>query len=789
MVDILNPPPAERYEPVVTFLDITSVLRRHGRWILAVTLLSAVLVGAALLQVPKRYLGEVTLMLDLRRPAVANLQGSAAQAQPSTVDPAVLRSEVKLLQSEPVAREVIRALRLDEVPEFRRPALLPSLAERSIAFAESLGLPARATVHWLRRELGAKDDDSTRPPQADGAPPSLIRAYEERLTVSNDGRSHLIEVSFLSEDPALAARIANAHVEAYIRWQAETKRDLGRTASIWLNDELETLRARVQAAEEAVQRFREAEQIYSTAAATSSQAAPYLRGDTVLAQRLAELNSQLTLATMDRNAREARLEQARALVARREADRITEVGSSPLIQRLREQEATVGRREAELRSRLGPRHPELLTVQAELRDLQNAIGAEIQRVLEGLSNDVRVARAREANLRAEIAALEQRSAQTARAEITLRELEREATVSRALHENLLTQRQVIGIQQGIQQSDVRVVSYATVPTRPSSPKVVQGALIAAGAVGLLLVAFAFAREFMFRGIKGVADLEQAIGLPCLGTVPLLPRRVMQSGRPADAMGKPRSLFADSVRSVRATVSLPKTLLITSALPGEGKSTLSVALGRSLAIAGYSVLLVDADLRHSSVAAALGDESRDGWLNDVLDVEEEAGTAWPSIWPVRVEQWSGLHYLASRSGDGRAPQDLLASSAMHGVLERAAREYDVVLVDSPPILAVADALIMASQAEATLLVTWWRHTPKDAVALAVSKVTRAGGHLIGAVLNQVDMKRGSFAPNDPEIYRHYAMAGYHDTFQTPSRRSPRLPSRKAHSDEREGEHRA
>jgi Mrp family chromosome partitioning ATPase len=169
--------------------------------------------------------------------------------------------------------------------------------------------------------------------------------------------------------------------------------------------------------------------------------------------------------------------------------------------------------------------------------------------------------------------------------------------------------------------------------------------------------------------------------------------------------------------------------------------------------------LDADLRHPSVAAAMGDGSSDGWLNDALVLEEGSGT-WPTVWPVRADRWSRLQYMASRRTAEAAPQDLLASPAMHGVLERAAHEYDIVLVDSPPVLAAADALILASQVEATLVVVRWRRTPRDALALAVSQITRAGGRLIGAVLNEVDVEHGVFDHGDPEAYRQGAVARYY-----------------------------
>jgi polysaccharide biosynthesis transport protein len=184
-------------------------------------------------------------------------------------------------------------------------------------------------------------------------------------------------------------------------------------------------------------------------------------------------------------------------------------------------------------------------------------------------------------------------------------------------------------------------------------------------------------------------------------------------------------------------------------------------------AGYSVLLVDADLRRPSIASALGDRSprgysNGGWLNDIL----ETGTN--DIWPVRTDPHSRLSYLASRETDA-APQDLLGSPAMRGVLKRAARDYDVVLVDAPPIVAVSDALILSPMVEATLVVARWRRTPKDALSLTMAHLAHAGARVIGTVLNQVDVERGVFASGDPDAYRRLA-----DRYYSGTSKSSRIP---------------
>ncbi|MCW8088095.1 GumC family protein [Sabulicella glaciei] len=731
-------------EPFVTLRDVFGVLRAYWRPVLLATIVLAVLIGAALTQATPVFTAQATLVLDLRRPGIPGLP-TGAPPPPVSPDPAILRSEVDMLGSRPVIREVVERLNLVELSEFRKPGLASRLAE-------ALGFSLDDLKAQLREMLGRPEPE----PLGNDPLDWVISQYGDRLAIINDGRSYMIRVSFRSEDPALSARVANAHVAAYLRLQTELKREVGRSASAWLNSELEELQARVRSAEQAVQRFREENEIVEA------------RGDTLLAQRIAEVNNQLTSAVSERSAREARLTQAREQVRRGEADRVTEVGGSPVIQRLREQEATVIRREAEQASRFGPRHPEILRIRAELRDLRSAIGQEIRRAISSLESEVAVAQARESDLRTQVSSLERRVATTEQAEITLRELEREAAASRSLYENLLLQRQQIAVQQGLQLPDVRVVSEATPPAKPSSPNVLRFTLMGAALAGMLLMGVAFVREFVHGGIRGVADLERATGLPCLGTIPALRRReIAKRGASEIMVQEPLSRFADAVRSLRVALLSqfpdrrpPATLLVTSALPGEGKTTLAFALAQSLVDAGHRVLLIDADLRRNSPVPRGEADARRVWLNDLLKPGGD------ELWPVLPDPETGLAYVPSRASD-RAPQDVLGSPAVLRALKRAAHDFDVVLLDSPPLVAASDALVLGALAEATILVARWRRTPRDAAASAAAELAKAGFPVVGAVLTLVKSDSPLFQAGELETYRRQAKS-YYDSLPAPQR---------------------
>jgi polysaccharide biosynthesis transport protein len=327
----------------------------------------------------------------------------------------------------------------------------------------------------------------------------------------------------------------------------------------------------------------------------------------------------------------------------------------------------------------------------------------------------------------------------------------------------------VSVQEPVQQADARIITMAAVPSEPSFPKL--RVLIPGGlAFGVLLGAvIALMRELFRSGFKGSQDIELECELPSLGSVPMVPAVWFKTLPPQDALlDRPRSGFTEAVAAVRTAMQASlsggdaaKTFLITSSLPGEGKTTLAISLGRSFAESGRRTLLLDCDNRQASIVAALSNpaeragDSRQPGITSIL----RDRVPWREA--IRKDHRSRLYYIPA-GPSANAPQDLFTSSAARQFLEAARQEFDVILIDSPPITAVPDALILSRLVDATMLVVRWGATPREIAKTSLNKLLMNGARLCGVVLMAVDMRRGVFSffsLADPEYYHRHNQKYY------------------------------
>jgi len=701
-------------------MDLQQVLQMlsRRRWpILSVAV--GVTVAATLIafQLTPRYTAEAVLMLDLRKNQVVDMQAVMSGLPPET---AAVRSEVDVLSSRSIAEKVADRLNLAADPEFN-PALQTDKGPLSRLHPREW-IPGSWLEVLTGRAATPTDPDQVAADQRT----ALVDAVREGFRVSNDGRSYSLRITYTSLDPRKAARIANGFAEVYLTDQLEAKFEATRRANDWLSNRLTELQEQVRISEQAVQTFREQNNLIQA------------KGGTVSAQQLTELNSQLVIARTERGQAEARLRAAQRVTSTGQAvEAAADVIASPLIQRLREQESQVRRREAELSNRYGPRHPTMINVRAELADLRQKIGEEVRRIVQGLENELEVTRAKEASLQATLNELQGISGDNARAEVQLRELERQAEANRVLYENFLSRSKETREQQDLQAADARLISPAVAPTRPSFPN--KKLIVMLGGLGGLMMGLltALALERLDRGFRGAPQVEGALGVPVLAQVPSLAGKT--KSKPEDyVLEKPMSSFAEALRSLRTALHYsnvdepPKVVVVTSTIPREGKSTLCLSFSRAAARAGSRVLLIDADLRRPRIAKAMGVEAR-GNLAQLLAGEKSAAEV------VQVDEASGAHMITARP-DTPNPQDLLSSRQMEKFIEGARGLYDLIIIDTPPVLAVSDAAAVSKIADVVLYVVHWGSTAREMVATGVKQLRSYNAPIAGVVLSQVDLKK-------------------------------------------------
>jgi capsular exopolysaccharide synthesis family protein len=371
--------------------------------------------------------------------------------------------------------------------------------------------------------------------------------------------------------------------------------------------------------------------------------------------------------------------------------------------------------------------------------VRHKIEEEVNRIVGNLAQDVQVARMRESTLQQKLGELQQQANKNNAAEVQLHQLEREAQANRALYESFLTRFKETAEQEDIQQPDARIIARAAVPLTPSFPNkklFIALALIGSALVGVFLAILA---ERLDNGFRTGEQIETMAGVSGLGMVPAVASRAGLGLRAEDyVLRKPSSAFAESIRSIRAAILYsrvdkpPRALLVTSAVPEEGKSILSLSLARSAANAGQRVLLIDTDMRRPRLAKVLGGQT-DATLAELFAGRKTVGEV------IHLEEETGLHYILGRAGMPN-PQDLLGSQHMRDFIRSMAQHYDLVVLDSPPVLAASDALVLSRIVDTTVFVVRWEHTPRQVVLGALKQLQSAGGTIAGAVLTRVNVKK-------------------------------------------------
>ena len=720
--------PPEGDEEALDLRELFSKLYRRRMVIAGIFLFVMVAAWLHLSQAVPRYTGKALMVLEFRKSSLLNLEEFFTGG---AMNPAVIGTEVDIIRSVALLERVADRLRLDRSAEFN-PALRPK--QEPSLFGElknwAAGLWSQAAGYVTAGGLPEPTPESAEQTDPQPAVRQLKRAIVDRLAahleVENRRASHTITITYTSADPRIAATVANTVAEMYINDQLEAKFEATRRANQWLTHRLEGLRQEVQTAEEAVKNVRQQSGMIQA------------RGGTLLEQQIGDVNAQLIQARIKKSAAETRLTQARQIMESPGGlETLGEVLDSDPIRRLRADESTLRRRKVELGQRYGPRHPQMIQIDAETADLQAKIKEETNRIIKSIENEVRLAQAEETALAASLNRLRSEAGQAMEAELKMRELERQAESSRTLYENYLARFQEIREQDDLQRPNARIISAAEVPKRPSFPKTGRTLMLAV-AVGLVLgVMGAFLIETLDRGFRTGDQVEHETGLPILGSFPLLGRR---QGTPlAYVAQKPYSSMAEALRAFLTALQLsnvdrpPKTIMVTSSLPREGKSMFSLSAGRMAAAAGGKTLVIDADIRRPVHHERFADLKPQARLEDVLQGQAKLEDA------IVKDPQSGLCLLMAH-GNASAARDLLGSRRMHEILEKLKEVFDLIILDTPPFMGVSDAWGLARHMDAVVFLVRWAETPRETVKAALRQMRQLEIDVNGIVLSMVNVRQ-------------------------------------------------
>ena len=650
----------------------------------------------------------------------------------NSLDSSQVESEVEILRSESVALAVVKDQKLIDDPDFvdTRPGLFAML------FGGGPNQELRTRV--------------------------AVSTLEGNLSVRRVGLTHVLEISYRSPDREKAARIANAFAQAYVTEQLKTKYEAARRASSWLQERIAELRNESGTAARAVEDYKRKNNIVDTGG-----------GKGLLSDlQVQELNSQMitaTAATAEAKARLDRVDQVLKSPAPGEAlGTVTDTLHNEVITKLRQRYLTDREHVAEWTAKMGPTHNAVVTLKNEMKELQNSIVDELQRIAQTYKSDYEIAKAREDSLRASLGKQVNEAGASGQAQVDLKELQSESQSYHMIFENFLQKYTEAVQEQTFPISDAHVITVATPPLRKSHPKTTLIALLGlivgiGGGLGHSLVKHNFDRS-----VRRPRDVEERLGLECLGLVPLMaaakepskqtvgaPKLPAVVGRPAPLVSNrprpaelsvdlthkvandPFSHFSERLRSLKTgldSMALQRPMQcigVISAIPGEGKSTIAVNLANVLARGGRSTLLIDADLRNPALSRRLGPGAKCGLL------ELMAGSV-SLAEATRVVSDTKLCFLPvvvrrriANSGD------LLASERMRTVLSAARHGFDHVIVDLPPLGPISDARAIAPLVDSFILVVNWGRTRFDLLEEALADFGIAADKIVGVVLNKVN----------------------------------------------------
>jgi succinoglycan biosynthesis transport protein ExoP len=685
------------------------------RWtVLTVAIVLTTLVGIVSFKMQPVYEATARLAVEAETPEI---QSFYDLYHITTTDDAFLQTQVNILQSDNLAWQTIQQTGLGEHPEF--------------AWVAQPGEPGRALNVEQNR---------------------LIRAFRKHLRVELMRNSHMIEVTFESIDPQLAAGVANALVGNYAEYSFHTKYDATRQASGWMEQQLDELKAKVEKSQQALVDYERQNAIVNVSDKQS-----------VVEQRLADLSKDLTNAQSDRLQKQALNE----LVSANESQ-VALLAQSELLEKLEEKAAELKTQYADAQEQYGPNFPKVVRLRDQVAEIQFLVEKERARVVGRIRHDFEAALAREKLLSAAVAEEKLEVGKLSQLLIQHNLLQREFETNQQLYDKLLQRLKDATVSAGLRATNIHAVDRALVPSVPVRPRKLLNLGIALLAGLILGVTLTFVEEGLDNSIKNAEDVERLIGMPTLAIVPSANlsgsssgwlknyhrRRTTHNGAVALAVLKqPSSALTESYRALRTAILLstaprpPQALLVTSPQPNEGKTCTSVNLAMALAQRGGRVLIIDGDLRKPGVARHL-DLANDMGLSSLLTGAHGVDEALRNFAPL-----PNLWVLPSGPTPPN-PAELLSSPTMEEVLRGLRLHFDHLVVDSPPSLLVTDATLLSTLVDGVILVVESDTTVRGALVRAQRVLETAGGKILGAVLNKVDLRRDGYYYYGSHYGRYY-----------------------------------
>lgn len=700
----------------IDLLKYWQVINHHKWGILGLSFVIVLITALVVFSMQPIYRATATLLIESQEANVVSIEEVYGL---DTRNAGYYATQFEILKSRELSEKVIRQLNLISHPEFdpeQQPSRFNFDWRSWLPIAQKEKKPLSEEDRWF----------------------ALVNAFQSRLTISPVRKTQLVNINFEAYDPRLAAQVANKLAEVYIENHLEARLEMTETATVWLTRQLDSLKIKVNEAERRLQDFREKEDLIN------------LEGvRTLSTKEMQEIISSLVKVRKERAEAENLYSQVNVIKRNpnKSYESIPAILNHKLVQDLKAAEAKAERKIAEYKKRYGPKHPKMIAAKTELNAVRENLKKQIDSIVAGIENDYNIAVKNENTLTLAMAKTKKEIQKINRKEFQLRELEREVETTRKLYDTFFTRFQEASATSDLQTVNARIMDKAVMPRVPAKPKK-KLILILAFIVSLMLGVFlAFLLEFLDNTIKGTHDVAEKLGTPIIGVVPLAKVSRQEKLDPLKIFSTNDFLgISESIRSIRTGLILSgldnphKVTLVTSSVPGEGKTTLASSLAISLGQLG-SVLLIDADMRLPSIAKTFSIPGKSPGLSNLV-----AGTESPEKCIHTIDS-AGIDVLPCGVLPPN-PLELLSSHRFSALIDFLCDRYDRIIIDSAPVQAASDALVISTVTNSVIYVIKVNSTPINLIKGCMERLTHAKAPLVGVVLSQLDStKSPSYGHHD------------------------------------------
>lgn len=713
--------------------DIFKYLRIASkyRWLIA-GIAAAVLAVTAVSTFMMTPIYKATASIQIEREATKVIEQGDLQADESGGQD-FYQTQFQLLQSRTLAERVASALSLGNDPAFNA-QVAPSLLSLIRGKLASLIFPDDKPADTK----GAGDRNKAAAARVQGG-----------LDIQLVRGSRIATISFSHPNPAVAQRVANGYADVFITDNLDRRFEATAYARKFLEERLAQLKAKLEDSEKQLVQYADEKGIITVG-----------DGKTVVDADIEAINTQLTQARSEK----MRLELVWQRVESADGLEIAEIRANETVQENRKLRSELAAQYQLKLNIFKPNYPEMLQLKSQIAELDAQLAQAVKAVKADIKSSYEASRISVAMLEAELQKTKDTLVEQRNRSIQYNILQREVDTNRQLYDGLLQRYKEIGVAGGIGTNNISFVDKADTPAFPASPNVPRNLML--GLLGGLVLGFAaaFGLDFLDETFKVPEDVERETGLPVVGVVP-----VPKSGTSLDeSLRDHRSPISEAYRSLRTSLQfstpegLPTSLLLTSSMPSEGKSTTAIGIADTFGKMGMKVLLIDADLRKSSLHKRLGLRNERGLTNYLIGGIEAADTL--QVTPMQ-------NVFAITSGPlPPNPAELLSGTRMADLVRAAGDAYDIVIVDGPPIIGLADAPLLAGATQGTLLLVSANSTRKRALRVAVRRLQVVRANIIGTVLNKFDRREAGYGYGYGYGYSDYEYYGYGQQKQLPSRNS-------------------